>query len=100
MLLHFLVAFAFLGLSVIGGMFGYIYFEPDVPSKRDAFLNISMLLGGMGPTHIPTYPGGKVFAGLFALYAGLIFVVATGIVLAPILHRLMHVFHWEESDKN
>ena len=98
--LHFLVAFAFLGVSVIGGMFIYMHFEPCVGTWRDAFLNVSMLLGGMGPTHIPKTPGGKVFAGFFALYAGLIFVVASGVVLAPIVHRVLHLFHWEQPDND
>jgi hypothetical protein len=41
--------------------------------------------------------GGKVFAGLDALYAGLVFLVAAGLVFAPVLHRLLHKFHWGED---
>jgi len=76
------------------GMAGYEHFE-DLP-WRDAFLNSAMLLGGMGPVDAPKTPGGKLFAGAYALYAGLVFLVAIGIVLAPLLHRLMHRFHWDE----
>ena len=57
-----------------------------------------MLSGGMGPIEAPQSPGGKVFAGLYALYAGLVFLVTTGIVFAPVVHRLLHKFHWGEGD--
>jgi hypothetical protein len=53
-----------------------------------------MLMGGMGPVDAPLTDGGKVFAGLYALYAGLVFLVAAGLLFAPIVHRVMHKFHW------
>jgi hypothetical protein len=76
-------------------MAGYQYFE-ELP-WRDAFLNVAMLMGGMGPVDPPKTDGGKVFAGLFALYAGLVFLVAASLVFAPIVHRIMHKFHWEKD---
>ena len=79
--------------SLAGGMAGYAYFE-RLP-WLDAFLNAAMLLGGMGPVESPTTPGGKLFAGLYALYAGLVFLVVVGLVLAPLVHRLLHQFHWD-----
>jgi len=78
-------------------MAGYSYFE-DMP-WRDAFVNSAMLLGGMGPVDPPNTDGGKVFAGLYALYAGLIFLIVAGVLLAPVVHRLMHRFHWEQTAK-
>ena len=51
----------------------------------------------MGPVDAPRTDGGKVFAGLYALYAGLVFIVMTGLMLAPIVHRVMHKFHWEQD---
>ena len=92
---HFAIALAVLGVSLIVGMAGYEYFEEL--SWRDAFLNAAMLLGGEGPVESPQTPGGKVFAGLYALYAGVIFIIVTGIVLAPVVHRLLHRFHWSRS---
>jgi hypothetical protein len=101
MLRHFLLAVAFVAVSLGAGMAGYLYFEHDhVPTWRDAFLNAAMLLGGMGPVHNPVTEGGKVFAGLYALYAGLVFLVVAGLLLAPIIHRLLHRFHWEESARH
>lgn len=84
-------------LSLGFGMGGYIYYE-DLP-WRDAFVNAAMLLGGMGPIHAPQTPGGKIFAGLYALYAGIVFLLVGGVVLAPVLHRILHHFHWEEKTK-
>ena len=92
---HVAAAIALLVFSVVIGMAGYEHFE-HLP-WRDAFLNSAMLLGGMGPVDPPKTDGGKLFAGLYALYAGLVFLVATGVALAPILHRVLHRFHWEQG---
>jgi hypothetical protein len=82
MLRHLLIAVAFVGLSLGAGMIGYLYFEHDhLKTWRDAFLNAGMLLGGMGPVHNPATDGGKLFAGLYALYAGLVFFGGGGIVI-------------------
>lgn len=94
-LLHFAVALALLLASIFLGMAGYIYFE-QLP-WRDAFLNSAMLLGGMGPVDAPRTDGGKVFAGLYALYAGLVFLVMAGLAIAPVAHRVLHKFHWEQE---
>jgi hypothetical protein len=74
-------------------MAGYACFE-DL-AWRDAFLNAAMLLGGMGPVESPQTDGGKLFAGTYALYSGLLFIVSVGIVLVPVAHRLLHKFHWD-----
>lgn len=81
--------------SLLIGMMGYGYFE-DL-DWRDAFLNSAMLLGGMGPVDAPKTNGGKIFAGMYALYAGLVFIVVAGLVFVPVLHRLLHKFHWNEN---
>jgi hypothetical protein len=81
------------GVSLGGGMAGYRYFE--AMPWIDAFANASMILSGMGPlTPLQTW-GGKLFAGLYALYSGLVLIAATGILLAPLFHRLLHHFHAE-----
>jgi hypothetical protein len=77
------------------GMWGYQHYEGLAP--RDAFLNTAMLLGGMGPVNPPQTPDGKLFAGWFALYAGLVFLVVAGLLLAPVVHRILHRFHWDEE---
>ena len=93
-------AAAALGLMLVSlgiGMVGYAYFE-ELP-WLDAFLNAAMLLGGMGPVNAPVTPGGKLFAGCYALYAGLVFLVVAGLLLAPTVHRLLHRYHWEGKDQ-
>jgi hypothetical protein len=76
-------------------MAGYAHFEKL--SALDAFLETSMLLGGMGPVHLPQSDAGKLFAGLFALYAGLVFIATAALILGPILHRVLHRFHWDKE---
>jgi len=90
-------AAALVAASLAAGMWGYRHFERL--TWLDAFLNAAMLLGGMGPVEIPVTRGGKLFAGLYALYAGLILLVSVGIMLTPVFHRLMHRFHLEEQDE-
>jgi hypothetical protein len=84
-------------VSLFAGMAGYHALEPPM-SWLDAFLNAAMLLGGMGPVATPQTEGGKLFAGLYALYCGLVVLIAAGIILAPIAHRILHRFHLEERD--
>jgi hypothetical protein len=94
LLQHALVAAGLLLGSLAIGMVGYAYFE-RLP-WRDGFLNCAMLLGGMGPVDAPRTDGGKLFAGVYALYAGLVFLIVAGLMFAPLLHRLLHRFHWDE----
>jgi len=94
---HFGMATALMVGSLGVGMVGYMYFEHL--AWADAFLNAAMLLGGMGPVESPGTVGGKLFAGLYALYSGLVFLIAAGVMLAPGLHRLLHQFHWEQGGK-
>ena len=62
----------------------------------DSFLNASMILSGMGPVDRMTTSPAKLFAALYALFSGLVFIGVMGIVLAPWFHRLMHTFHVEK----
>jgi hypothetical protein len=94
LLLHSAMASALILVSLGIGMLGYCRFEHMSP--LDGFLNSAMLLGGMGPVNAPETPAGKLFAGLFALYAGLVFIVTAGLLFAPLVHRLMHRFHWSD----
>lgn len=93
--LHFAIAAGLLLGSLVMGMAGYMYYESL--AWRDAFVNAAMLLGGMGPVDMPKTDGGKIFAGLYALYAGLLILVTAGVVLSPVLHRILHKFHWAQD---
>lgn len=93
---HIVITLLLLVCSLAFGIFGYMWTEQM--DAIDAFLNAAMLLGGMGPVNPPTTPAGKLFAGFFALYAGLLFVVCAGLVLTPVLHRVLHYFHVSDQD--
>lgn len=83
-----LLAIAF---SLAIGMSGYHFYE-GMPWV-DAFVNAAMILSGMGPLNPLNTTDGKIFAGFYALYSGLVFIIILGIILAPALHRLYHQFH-------
>jgi hypothetical protein len=81
-------------LSLFLGMAGFHLTEGL--SWLDGFLQSAMLLGGMGPTSTPITEGGKLFAGLYALYCGLVFIVVAGLIIAPVIHRILHRLHWDD----
>lgn len=84
-----------IGFSLAIGMWGYWHFENL--NCLDAYLNAAMILSGMGPLHNPVRSGGKFFAGTYALYSGLVVILVTGIIFAPVVHRLFHHFHLEDT---
>ena len=86
-----------LAVSLAIGMWGYSHFEGL--AWRDAFLNAAMLLGGMGPVDAMHTDAGKIFAGSYALACGLLFVLVAGVVLAPVLHRVLHALHVDCDDE-
>ncbi len=90
------IALALIGASLAVGMAGYHYFE-KLP-WIDAFANASMILSGMGPLGPLETWGGKLFAGCYALYSGLAVLVAAGLILAPVVHRVLHRFHVESAE--
>ncbi len=65
----------------------------------DSLLEASMILAGMGPVNSLHTIGAKIFASLYALFSGLVFIVIMGIILAPVTHRILHKFHLENSPK-
>ena len=85
-----------IGVSLEIGILGYHYTEHM--SWLDALLNASMILGGMGPVATPQTVAGKIFASFYALFAGVIFLVAVGVLIAPVFHRFLHSFHVDPED--
>lgn len=83
------------GVALLIGMLGYHWLE-GMPWV-DAFLNASMILGGMGPVDSMKTEAGKIFAGCYALFSGLAFLAMAGLMFGPIAHRILHRFHYEED---
>lgn len=92
---HFAFAACLVCLSLFVGMWGYHHYEGL--SWLDGFVNASMLLGGMGPVNPLQTDAGKLFAGLYALYAGLVFLIVAGVLMAPVIHRIAHRVHLVEA---
>ena len=93
---HSLVALAVVAVSLVIGTAGYHSFAGE--AWIDAFLNASMLLGGMGQVGDVTTTPGKLFASFFALYAGLMLIGVTTLLLAPVIHRIFHRVHLEDPE--
>lgn len=81
-----------LGIGVLG------YHLTEGLSWTDSLLNASMLLGGMGPVDPLKTEAGKLFASFYALFSGMILLVAVGVLLAPVFHRFLHHFHLDMKD--
>ena len=88
-------AFALVAVTLGVGIIGYHELE-DV-SWLDAFHQSALLLSGMGPVIELKSSAGKVFDGVYALFCGIILLAATGFLFAPVLHRILHRFHIEDS---
>jgi len=95
---HFGVAMILIGGSLAIGIIGYR--STEAMPWIDAYLNAAMLLGGMGPVgpELRTNAG-KLFAGVYAMYSGLVVIAAASIILAPMFHRFVHRFHLQEDEE-
>ena len=90
----------------------------------DAFLNASMIAGGMGPVEDMSFEQeleirekfekadnvtekekadrlkkfsrpAKIFAGIYSILSGMLILAIFGILAAPVMHRVLHRFHLE-----
>ncbi len=84
------------GFSLSLGILGY-HFIAGL-KWVDSLLNAAMILTGMGPVDALNSDAAKLFASAYALFSGVVFITATGILLTPIFHRVLHRFHIEERD--
>ncbi len=97
-LLALALAGGMLGCSLSLGVLGYHF----IAGLRwvDALLDASMILSGMGPVSPLASDSAKVFASVYALFSGVVFISSTGILLAPVFHRVLHRFHIEQRDSD
>lgn len=92
------VMLAVIAFSLLLGMAGY-HWLGHIASWVDCLYNASMILGGMGPVAELHDDGAKVFASFYALYSGIVLLASVGILLSPVLHRLLHRFHVETDEE-
>lgn len=90
------VAFGIISVSLVIGISGYHYIAGF--NWIDSLLEASMILGGMGPIKELPNDAAKIFASLYALFSGLVLIALMGIILSPVVHRVMHKFHVDEKD--
>ena len=88
-----------LGLIAVALMIGIVgYHSLAGFNWVDSLLEASMILGGMGPVNQLPNDRAKIFASAYALFSGLIFIAVMGLVLSPVVHRILHKFHVDEKD--
>ncbi len=89
------VAGVLVTVSLVVGILGYHHFAGL--GWVDSFYSASMILGGMGPTEPLSSNRAKIFAGIYALYSGLVLIASTGVVLSPFMTHVLHAFHAEHG---
>jgi len=85
------IAFVLAAGALFVGMVGYRYTEHI--SWLDAYINAAMILSGMGPAREVATVAGKLFAGTYALFSGVVFLLIASVMVAPLAHRLLHRLH-------
>ncbi len=90
-----LIGILIIFLSLFLGMMGYRHYENM--SWVDAYVNAAMILSGMGPVSTLQTDNGKIFAGTYALFSGIVFLVFMAIIFAPVIRYFLHQFHLEED---
>ncbi|MCS6966243.1 MAG: hypothetical protein NZ473_05710 [Candidatus Kapabacteria bacterium] len=86
-----LLVVGILGCVLVLGVLGY-HWLGGLPWV-DALLEAALILGGMGPLHPLPTTAAKLFAAFYALFSGLFFIAAIGVMLSPIFHRIAHRLH-------
>jgi hypothetical protein len=90
-----LVAGALVAASLLVGILGYRHIAGF--GWVDSFYSASMILGGMGPTEPLSTNPAKIFAGVYALYSGLVLIASTAVLLSPFMTHVLHAFHAEHD---
>jgi len=90
------IAIGLIMLVLSIGIAGYHYIAGF--NWINSLLEASMILGGMGPVKELPNDTAKIFASIYALFSGVIFIALMGIMLSPVAHRLLHSFHIDEED--
>lgn len=92
-----LAALIFVGVSLSIGVAGYMHFAGF--DLVDAFLNASMILGGMGPVDVLPNDTAKWFASFYALFSGIALLGTVAVILTPLVHRMLHALHLDDNER-
>jgi hypothetical protein len=98
---HYMLRSGLALVPVVGGtlLLGMlIYHNVEHLGWSSSYLNAAMLLGGMGPVDPLKTEAGKWLAGSYALLAGLVVLVVTGVMLAPMVHHVLQHYGFSEDD--
>ena len=90
------IGFGLIVIALSVGIAGYHFIAGF--NFVDSLLEASMILGGMGPVRELPNDTAKMFASMYALFSGVIFIALMGIILSPVAHRVLHKFHVDEKD--
>lgn len=90
------IGFGLIAIALFVGVAGYHFIAGF--NLVDSLLEASMILGGMGPVRELPSDTAKIFASIYALFSGVIFIALMGIILSPVAHRVLHKFHVDEKD--
>jgi hypothetical protein len=93
-----MIAGLLVGISLLVGILGYRHFAGL--GWVDSFYSASMIMSGMGPTDVLRSSQAKIFAGIYAIYSGLLLIASTGVVLSPFMTQVLHAFHAEHDSSD
>jgi hypothetical protein len=93
--LYFAFSLGIIAFSLFVGIAGYHYIGRL--SFLDSFYMSSMILTGMGPVADMPSAGAKIFSSFYALYSGIVFLSISAVILAPVMHRILHILHVEHG---
>lgn len=96
LLSSFVLGIVLVGMTLFAGMWGYHSLEGLC--WLDAYVSASMIMSGMGVLAAPATDAGKLFAGSYALFCGLVLIAATAIMFSPVIHRFLHQMHVEDDE--
>lgn len=84
-------------ISLAVGVLGYHFI--GALGWIDSIYNAAMILTGMGPVNEMVTDSAKLFASIYAIFSGVVFLSTVAIFFAPFAHRLMHILRIDKIDE-
>ena len=94
MFFHILAALILVVITLVAGIAGHVYF--DNMEAGTAFVASVTLTSGLGLSILPETTSGRLFTSFYGIFSGYVYIATSTIVIAPILHRILHKFHLDE----